>query len=108
MNAQVPKPEGSTEKNAIVDLWGDEPKKEGVDAEWLSEDAHRVNSKISKKRKEHNTTELKPIEIPHPGFSVNPTYGDHQYLLRSAVTRELEAIRNEEKLKQATSTPRNA
>ena len=102
-------PKSELSEKSLVDPWAEEPEKKGsLDTEWLYVDTLRQNTKISKKRMNHQTTELKPIEIPHPGFSVNPTYGDHQALLRSAVDAEFEQIRKEEKLKKATSIPANA
>jgi len=67
-----------------------------------------VNSAIDKKRVLNKTSEVKAIEIPHPGFSINPTFGDHQDLLRQTLDIELKAIKIEEKINRATMVPRTA
>nr|SVE86167.1 EOG090X07H9 [Daphnia similis]SVE86795.1 EOG090X07H9 [Daphnia similis]SVE87421.1 EOG090X07H9 [Daphnia similis]SVE88048.1 EOG090X07H9 [Daphnia similis] len=41
------------------------------------------------------TTGLKPIEYPHPGTSYNPTYQDHQALLKEAYNLETKEMKEE-------------
>lgn len=42
------------------------------------------------------------IEPPHPGLSYNPSLEDHQNLLREAVKKEQEIIREEKHLERVT------
>nr|SVE74226.1 EOG090X07H9 [Daphnia barbata] len=41
------------------------------------------------------TSGLKPVEVPHPGASYNPTYQDHQALLREAHQVEANEVKEE-------------
>ncbi|CAG7835232.1 unnamed protein product [Allacma fusca] len=101
------KPAPKLEEPGVIDPWEEkEPQKN--DKEWMYEETVRHNSVVSKKRKNQKTTALKAIEVPHPGYSINPSYGDHQALLRAALDTEVEALRKEENLKRITSVPNTA
>lgn len=41
------------------------------------------------------TTGLKPVEYPHPGTSYNPTFQDHQALLKEAYNLETKEMKEE-------------
>ena len=45
----------------------------------------------------------RPVSIPHPGTSYNPSYKDHQDLLAEVVENEKKIIRNEEHLDRVTT-----
>jgi nucleolar protein 53 len=93
----------------FVDPWAEGQVEPTIDGkEWMYAETVRHNSAIKKKYKAHKTSELKAIDIPHPGYSINPRYGDHQELLQAAVDTELKAIKKEEKLKRATRIPDTA
>jgi len=75
--------------------------------EWLSDNAKRNllrNRSLHKIKKP--TTELKAIEPPHPGLSVNPSFADHQAILQKVVDLTKAEITKEQKLIRATSTPK--
>ncbi|KAJ9583122.1 hypothetical protein L9F63_022536, partial [Diploptera punctata] len=44
-----------------------------------------------------------PVEAPHPGTSYNPTFGDHQSLLKEVAEKELEVKKEEAHLNRVTS-----
>nr|SVE76428.1 EOG090X07H9 [Daphnia longispina] len=46
------------------------------------------------------TTGLQPVEFPHPGTSYNPTFQDHQALLKEAYNVEAKEIRAEVKTRR--------
>jgi hypothetical protein len=46
------------------------------------------------------TTGLQPVEFPHPGTSYNPTFQDHQALLKEAYDVEAKEIRAEVKTRR--------
>lgn len=41
------------------------------------------------------TTNLQPVEFPHPGTSYNPTFQDHQDLLQQACAVEVKELKEE-------------
>jgi len=47
------------------------------------------------------TSELPAIEAPHPGFSYNPSFQDHQDLLKNAVNTAALANKKERRLNKA-------
>lgn len=46
------------------------------------------------------TTGLKQVEVPHPGTSYNPTFQDHQALLKEAYDVEAKEIKQEVKTRR--------
>lgn len=46
------------------------------------------------------TTKLKPVEYPHPGTSYNPTFQDHQDLLKQACDVEVNELKAEAKTRR--------
>nr|CAG4640913.1 EOG090X07H9 [Eulimnadia texana] len=46
------------------------------------------------------TTALKAVEAPHPGTSYNPTFEDHQNLLRKAYDREITKVQADAKIER--------
>ena len=46
------------------------------------------------------TTALPPVEYPHPGTSYNPTFEDHQALLKKAHDIEVDELDKEAKLRR--------
>ncbi|XP_063221840.1 ribosome biogenesis protein NOP53 [Bacillus rossius redtenbacheri] len=48
-------------------------------------------------------TKLNAIEAPHPGTSYNPSYADHQALLKKIAETELEIIKQEKHLERVTT-----
>ncbi|XP_066251527.1 ribosome biogenesis protein NOP53 [Euwallacea similis] len=45
---------------------------------------------------------LPAVELPHPGMSYNPSYKDHQDLLKAIADEEIKVIKKEEHLKRVT------
>ncbi|XP_066144584.1 ribosome biogenesis protein NOP53-like [Euwallacea fornicatus] len=45
---------------------------------------------------------LPAVELPHPGMSYNPSYRDHQNLLKAIADEEMKVIKVEEHLKRVT------
>lgn len=75
--------------------------------EWLSEEAKRNllrNRSVHKIKKP--PTQLKAIEVPHPGLSVNPSFADHQDILQKVVELTKEEILKEQKLIRKTAIPK--
>lgn len=46
---------------------------------------------------------LSAVEPPHPGMSYNPSYEDHQDLLKIVAEKELKLIKEEKHLTRSTS-----
>lgn len=46
------------------------------------------------------TTALPAVEVPHPGSSYNPTFDDHQELLRKACEVEVKELKQEAKTRR--------
>jgi len=96
-----------------VDLWAQDfdqtveakivqKKRPEVDLNWLNDETLIQNRLRKIRPKEfHKTSELPALELPHPGFSYNPTFNDHQDLLRRAVEEEKLKLRNEAKTQRA-------
>lgn len=42
------------------------------------------------------------VEVPHPGTSYNPSYKDHQALLKEIVDQEVKVIKEEEHINRVT------
>ncbi len=102
---QVRRKENSTRRrtNFDFDLWGgdmtkdeDEKKKEQEDVDWVEDNTRRHNLKGTGRMKRATPTDLhrKPSDLsavsaPHGGASYNPSYADHQDLLRKAWVAEI-------------------
>lgn len=77
--------------------------------EWLKEETKRNmlrNRSLHKVKKP--TTQLKAIDTPHPGLSVNPSFTDHQDILRKTIEITQAEIKKEQKLIRATAIPKSA
>lgn len=75
--------------------------------EWLTDETKRNllrNRSLHKIKKQ--PTQLKAIEPPHPGLSVNPSFLDHQDILKQVVEITKSEIKKEQKLIRATAVPR--
>lgn len=78
-------------------------------SEWVEDvtKRHTTNNLGSVKKRIGKAPEKKPtavpsIEPPHPGLSYNPSLEDHQSLLKAAVEKEKEIIKEEKRLERAT------
>ncbi|CAL8110938.1 unnamed protein product [Orchesella dallaii] len=100
----------STTDDGPTDPWS-APNAKSVESilsdEWLTDEAKRNllhNRSLHKVKKP--TTELKAVEPPHPGLSVNPSFADHQAILKETIELTKAEITKEQKLIRATSTPK--
>uniref|UniRef100_A0A0C9REE8 Ribosome biogenesis protein NOP53 n=1 Tax=Fopius arisanus TaxID=64838 RepID=A0A0C9REE8_9HYME len=95
------------------DIWEDEPKKrvlDEIDTQWLTNDTVRhtlIVKGISKRRiplaVHKKQSQIPTIEVPHPGTSYNPSYEDHQTLLREIADKELKLMKEEAHLERVTT-----
>ncbi|XP_069694674.1 ribosome biogenesis protein NOP53 [Periplaneta americana] len=95
------------------DLWEEPETAENVlgpDSEWLTPTTkfHVLKNTGNLKKKMPDNFLTKPsetpaVQIPHPGISYNPTYGDHQNLLQEVANKEIELIKEEKHLHRVTS-----
>ncbi|XP_054282422.1 ribosome biogenesis protein NOP53-like [Macrosteles quadrilineatus] len=107
----VPK-RGEFKKN----IWKDDDKNPLGDTTWLEEETNRhVLKNMGKLRIRQpqsyakNPSKAKPsglpaTEMPHPGISYNPSFTDHQQLLREIAEKEMKLMKEEEHLKRVTSS----
>ncbi|KAJ3665022.1 hypothetical protein Zmor_000542 [Zophobas morio] len=58
--------------------------------------------KTVKDLKKIKSSVLPTIEMPHPGMSYNPSYDDHQDLLKTVAEKEMKIIKEEEHLNRVT------
>lgn len=94
-----------------VDIWDQEKKVLPlVDDQWLTSDTVRhtlANRGIRKKKvpaSVHKKTSILPaVDVPHPGTSYNPSYEDHQELLRDVAQQELKLMKEEAHLNRVTT-----
>ncbi|XP_037285458.2 ribosome biogenesis protein NOP53 [Rhipicephalus microplus] len=83
----------------LSDLWGNE---DGGESTPTAADA--VNYRVPSHR--HQKPSLLPaVEPPHPGTSYNPSYADHQDLLRRAVEVEQRKLNEERRLDRCLAMP---
>jgi len=99
----------------VNDLWEDNKKPPLADGEWLEDETNRhLLKNTGKLRVRHpksyakNTSKTLPsglpaTEIPHPGMSYNPSFTDHQQLLKEIADKEMKLIKEEEHLDRVTS-----
>lgn len=75
----------------FYDVWGPTEKQEtGLDEDletYIAECTNKRRPNIPSLRYQKPSL-LPPVEVPHPGASYNPSYEDHQELLREALTVE--------------------
>ena len=78
--------------------------------EWLSKDTVRhtlTNTRQLKvpvpKGVQKKKSVLQSIEKPHPGISYNPSYKDHQDLLKKVAEKELSAQKEEAHITRVTA-----
>ncbi|CAB0019442.1 unnamed protein product [Nesidiocoris tenuis] len=88
------------------DVWNEKDEK----PEWLNKDTleHNLNKlKLVKVRTPKGVFKKKsvlpPVEVPHPGTSYNPSYEDHQDLLKAVVDKEVSLEKKEAHLTRVTS-----
>lgn len=74
-----------------------------LDSEWVDASIKRHNVKQRVTRSTHKTSDLPAIEVPHAGFSYNPSFRDHQELLKTAVKVETKKFNREKNLIRATA-----
>ncbi|KAK1123844.1 hypothetical protein K0M31_008532 [Melipona bicolor] len=92
-----------------VDLWKEKTTKD-IDTNWLSLDTVRhtlTHFGVKKKRipisLRKRPSNIPAVEPPHPGISYNPSFQDHQNLLREVIQKEMEFIKEEEHLNRVTT-----
>nr|CAG4648689.1 EOG090X07H9 [Polyphemus pediculus] len=104
--AEKPKPE-RLRSNFDFDMWGDKGDyimigdkrvvvtdlSDTVKQYTMEKTGKRVYSRP--KSMFNKTTALPPIEFPHPGTSYNPTFEDHQALIKDAYQVEVKEIKQE-------------
>lgn len=77
--------------------------------EWLSDETKRNlvrNRSVHKVTKP--STEIKAVEHPHPGLSVNPSFVDHQAILKETLDITKAEIKKEQRLIRKTAVPKGA
>ncbi|XP_076299144.1 ribosome biogenesis protein NOP53 [Lasioglossum baleicum] len=91
------------------DVWK-EKTDNGINTKWMSPDTIRhtmIQFGVKKKRLPaslHKKPSVLPaIEVPHPGTSYNPSYEDHQNLLREVAGKEMELMKEEKHLERVTT-----
>lgn len=77
--------------------------------EWLNDATKRhtiINLRSLKKRigrvSDSKPTAIPTVEPPHPGLSYNPSFEDHQNLLKVTVEKEKKIIKEEQHLDRVT------
>ncbi|CAG9854812.1 unnamed protein product [Phyllotreta striolata] len=70
--------------------------------EWVDSNTVKHNSNEVRKTRQSNKHKSPAIELPHPGMSYNPSYEDHQDLLRQVAEKEEKLIKEEEHLHRVT------
>ena len=92
------------------DAWQETPVLVELDKDWLTSDTVRHNLAVQGIRKRKIVTSLrkKPsalpaVNVPHPGTSYNPSYEDHQSLLREVADEELKLMKQEAHLNRVTT-----
>ncbi|XP_060533750.1 ribosome biogenesis protein NOP53 [Cylas formicarius] len=91
------------------DIWSVEQISPFVNDEWADTITKKHNLrgtgvpvKTTAKSVLSKSSILPPIEPPHPGMSYNPSYKDHQDLLKQIAQKELSLIKEEEHLNRVT------
>lgn len=107
----VAKVEEIGKEKPCTDLWEEKVSKK-VDViasnEWLNNSTkkHTLDVVTNKKRKvplRNKNSVLPSIAEPHPGTSYNPSYEDHQELLRQIAVDELKLMKEEKHLNRVTN-----
>ncbi|XP_049784662.1 ribosome biogenesis protein NOP53 [Schistocerca cancellata] len=97
-----------------VDLWNDNGSSQdnslGTDSEWLTPTTlvHTVKNtgrfvKRAPKLLLKKPLNVPAVENPHPGISYNPSFEDHQELLKKVADDELKVIKQEKHLNRVTT-----
>uniref|UniRef100_A0A1B6KJC7 Ribosome biogenesis protein NOP53 n=1 Tax=Graphocephala atropunctata TaxID=36148 RepID=A0A1B6KJC7_9HEMI len=101
--------------NFNADIWGVQEKNPFGNREWLEEETNRhVLKSVGKLKirpsksyaKNHSKvvpSGLPATEVPHPGLSYNPSFTDHQELLKEITEKEMKLMKEEEHLNRVTS-----
>lgn len=77
-----------------------------LDNEWITDASKRGLVRRSTHKPVRKTTEVKSVEAPHPGLSYNPSFMDHQDIIRQTVEIEKKSIKAEQKVQRATQVPK--
>lgn len=105
--ATTPKPKKTKRTTATYDLWGDqehEYKKEEDDNDYLEPaKEHKVKAPETLAQKPTASLHQPAVQVPHPGASYNPTFEEHQALLKQAGDIEIQKAEAEQKLKEQLS-----
>ncbi|XP_014204127.1 ribosome biogenesis protein NOP53 [Copidosoma floridanum] len=94
-----------------TDAWEREPVIEPeLKSEWLDKDTVRHTFANTRKllKQVPKSVQQKPsiipaINAPHPGISYNPSYADHQKLLRTVAADEIKLMKEEKHLERVTT-----
>lgn len=119
-SAATPKEHRGEEECVKLDVWSSDvsplasSKSLGgsCTAEWISAEATMHTLKtiggITRRRipasvRRKPSSGIEAVKAPHPGESYNPSYQDHQQLLRTIADRETELIKKEQHLERVTT-----
>lgn len=114
---QAPIKEKNNERDDFnKSVWKTKPEDTiGEGAKWMSEETIRHNLiglgkfkvrapvTFMKASKTRNSSTLPATEIPHPGASYNPSFTDHQNLLKEVVEKEEKVIKEEAHIQRVTT-----
>lgn len=94
-----------------LDIWKEGPSilPAEIDTQWIKLDTMRhtlatkgIKQKVPKSLFKKPSA-IPAVDIPHPGISYNPSYKDHQALLRGIADEELKFIKEEAHLNRVTT-----
>ncbi|KAJ8979925.1 hypothetical protein NQ317_003667 [Molorchus minor] len=85
------------------DIWKQDKKAEIEKDEWMENNTKKHNLKGVGIPLRKKTSVLPALEPPHPGMSYNPSYEDHQDLLKIVAEKEQRLIKEEEHLTRCTT-----
>lgn len=93
----------------LENIWDDNNEETSLKNEWFSENTTKHNlvgtgktNKTVQIPKKIKSSILPTVEIPHPGMSYNPSFEDHQDLLKIVAEKENEVIKEEKHLNRVT------
>ncbi|KAJ8961780.1 hypothetical protein NQ318_021381 [Aromia moschata] len=93
-----------------IDIWETDKIFEINKNKWMTDNTKKHNLrgvgvpvKNTRKSVSKKSSVLPAIEPPHPGMSYNPSYEDHQDLLRIVAEKEQQVIKEEEHLTRCTT-----
>lgn len=97
--------------NFVTDIWENEPRKKPSNLinQWFTEElvGHTLKNTAREMVKtpvvvHEKRSQLKAMEIPHPGTSYNPSLKDHQDLLDKVIEKEERIIKADDHLNRVT------